>query len=258
MIIVLFWAAAFFIITMGSSLVRAESDVEGDAEDTVRIRYYKPIYFAYGNPITKIQYSFRIPMFDEIPLNFAYSQIIFWYFTKQPKPFLDATYNPEFFYRLKLLRQHLRVVDFGFFEHNSNGKSGLPDARSYDQTYIRFFYSYKLDPTLLQFSVKLRTLYNLDETNADIRNYIGPLEIEAKYSEVFRSILDKSNITVQISPGGRFADRWDLGGYQVSSTFHIVGLQFTPAFYIQYYHGYAESLLDYNKLVDVVRGGFRF
>ena len=243
-----------------ASTAHAESDIQGDKAEPVFLHYYKPIYVAYGNPITKLQYGFRTELSDRVPFNFAYSQVIFWYLSKQTKPFLDATYNPEFFYRLKVDRPLLHLVDFGFFEHNSNGKAGeqtagVPLGRSYDQSYIRFFYSF--DPSV-QLSVKLRQLYDIGSTNKDISNYIGPVEIEARYGDFFKDIFDRSEVSVDLSPGGHYADRWDLGGYQVSSTLHISGMHFTPAFYIQYYHGYAESLIDYDHLVDVWRAGLRF
>src|SRR5690606_36652848 len=128
---------------------------------------YKPIYFAYGNPSTKIQLSFRTELSNSFPLNFAYTQLVFWELGKDSKPFLDATYNPEFFYRWKINGDRWNTIDFGLWEHNSNGKGGLA-SRSYDQSYIRSIYATTWRNWILMLSPKIRFIYNTDDTNSNI------------------------------------------------------------------------------------------
>src|SRR5438445_4986546 len=106
-----------------SSVTKDDKKVSSlELQETLHILYYKPMYFAYGNPLTKIQLSFRVSLFEEFPLNFGYSQIIFWQLGEGSKPFLDATYNPEFFYRMQLDSSWLCFLDFGIWEHHSYGK----------------------------------------------------------------------------------------------------------------------------------------
>ncbi|WP_413560620.1 phospholipase A [Bdellovibrio sp. HCB209] len=228
-----------------------------DKQEQLRILYYKPIYFAYGDPTAKLQFSFRVPLFDQFGLNFAYSQIIFWELQEESKPFLDATYNPEIFYRVKYDKPVIRSIDYGAWEHNSNGKAG-DESRSYDQSYIRANWAFESKSWVIQTSAKAKYIWSVDETNRDVNDYIGPWELEFKFIQLFDSIFDQLEAVVNVNPGGKWGTEFDKGGYQLSFNFHLGGLKVVPAFYLQYYHGYAETLVNYDQSVDEVRAGFMF
>lgn len=229
-----------------------------NTQETLRILYYKPMYFAYSNPLTKIQLSFRVPLLEEFPLNFAYSQIIFWELGETSKPFLDATYNPEFFYRMSMDKTSwLRFIDLGIWEHHSNGK-GSEDSRSYDSSYIRATLKHDTRNWLAQFSAKFQYLYSIDDTNRDIIDYVSPLEFEIKFLQRFDSWFDHLEMIFNFNPGGKYGTELNKGGYQLSFDFHLGGVKVVPAFYLQYYQGYAETLLNYNEKVSEFRAGFMF
>jgi|GEM_PF-1431913 Outer membrane phospholipase A len=247
---------------------KEKEDINGDIVDekekiltraeALRILYYKPMYFAYGNPSAKVQLSFRVPLFEEIPLNFAYTQVIFWELGEESKPFLDATYNPEFFYRLNSKNPLFPALDFGIFEHNSNGK-GDDLSRSYNQSYLRSVWAFDTKKWVTAFYVKARYIYDLDENNRDLVDYIGPLEFGLKFVQrINNSWLDHLDVMLTATPGGKYSHEWDKGGYQLSFDFHLGGVKVVPAFYLQYYHGYSETLLNYNEKVDQFRGGVMF
>jgi len=226
-------------------------------QEVLKILYYKPMYFAYGNTSSKVQLSFRVPLFEDIPLNFAYSQIIFWELGEESKPFLDATYNPEFFYRMNLKSPYLPVLDLGLWEHNSNGK-GDEFSRSYNQSYLRSVWAFDSKNWVTAFYLKARYLYNLDENNLDIVDYVGPFELGFKFVQRIDGWVDHLDIMFSLNPGGKYGTEWEKGGYQISFDFHLGGIKVVPAFYLQYYHGYSETLLNYNEKVDQFRGGFMF
>ena len=228
-----------------------------EERENLKILYYKPIYFIFGNPQTKVQLSFRAPLSDEIPLNFAYSQIIFWELTADSKPFLDATYNPEFFYRVKIKKSAIQSVDLGIWEHNSNGKGG-GTSRSYDQSFVRFNCAFEGARWITKLNVKFRYVYDPDVTTVDINRYVSPLDVGVRFLQLFDSWFDESELSLAIKPGGAFVNHWETGGYEVGANFRFGGLHIIPAFYLQYYHGYAETLLNYNQLVDVFRAGVMF
>lgn len=228
-----------------------------EAQEKLRIMYYKPMYFAYGSPLTKIQLSFRVPLLEEVPINLGYSQIIFWELGENSKPFLDATYNPEFFYRMNLDSSWLRFVDLGVWEHHSNGK-GDDVSRSYDTSYIRTNIKYETKSWLAEFGVKFQYLYSIDDTNKDIVDYISPLEFQLKFLQRFDSLFDHLEVIFNFNPGGKYGTELNKGGYQLSFDFHLGGVKVVPAFYLQYYQGYAETLLNYNEKVSEFRAGFMF
>lgn len=238
-------------------LIEAKNKIPAlEERERLRIDYYKPIYFLYGNPSSKLQFSFRAPLSEDIPINFAYSQIIFWNLLEDSKPFLDATYNPEFFYRMKG-PDGFESIDFGIWEHNSNGKAGLA-SRTYNQSYVRGNYAFQGHRWITKTSLKLKYLYDDEENNHDIYDYISPVEFEIKFLQLFDSWFDESELSANLRPGGRYAQNFNKGGYEIGLSFRFGGLKIIPAFYLQYFEGYGETLLNYNQRVQEFRGGFKF
>lgn len=218
---------------------------------------YRPLYFAYGDPSTKIQLSFRTELSQSFPLNFAYTQVIFWELGKESKPFLDATYNPEFFYRWKINGDRWNTIDFGLWEHNSNGKGG-ETSRSYDQTYLRLVYATTWRNWILLVAPKVRFIYNIDDTNSNIRDYVGAFEFDFRFLRTIDAFLEKTEVILTLRPGGEFGTNFSKGGYQIAMNFKIDKVDLTPSFYIQYYYGYAESLINFDERVNIFRAGIMF
>jgi outer membrane phospholipase A len=87
---------------------------------------------------------------------------------------------------------------------------------------------------------------------------VGPLEGEIKFIQLFDSMFDQLEAVININPGGKWSTEFEKGGYQLSLNFHVGGLKVVPAFYVQYYHGYAETLVNYDQSVDEFRAGLMF
>lgn len=241
----------------GGTLLNAENKSEKLKEEDGSIleRHY-PFYFAYGRPTSKLQLSFKSPLIRGVPFYFGYTQFMFWALEEKSKPFRDFTYNPELFYRLATENWGwLKSVDIGAFGHNSNGKQD-EDSRSLDKHYLRFNFEREGPRWITRFGFQTSYLYNFDETNRDIQNYIGPLSLSLSFIQLFDSWVDKSEIALTASPGGKFATDLKHGGYQLSWSFRFGKFQLVPAFYMQYYYGYAETLLNYDENVSEFRAGF--
>lgn len=232
---------------------------ELETEGNLSLLRHQPFYFAYGNPTTKVQLSFKYRIIEGEPIYFGYSQIMFWDLSEDSKPFKDSTYNPELFYTYDLKRKvFLDNIDFGFLEHNSNGKGGAA-SRSFNRSYVRFNFAREYKQFLGKFSVKFGYIYSLDKTNEDIRTYISPLELGLSLVGLFRGwAMDKSSFDIRYFPGGDYAQYWNKGGYELSTSFRFGGLSIIPAFYMQYFRGYAESLINYDKKVSEFRAGLIF
>lgn len=230
-----------------------------DLEERFYLSRHQPLYFAVGNPDSKAQLSFKHRIVKKQPIYFGYSQIIFWDLGGDSKPFKDATYNPEFFYTHNFHQDYgiLRSIDFGFWEHNSNGKDGAA-SRSFNRSYIRANFELEYEKWILRFSTKLGYIYSLDRTNKDIQDNISPLELKISLVELFRGVLDKSEFHIRFFPGGKYADRFDKGGFELGLSFRLGGLDLIPAFYMQYFNGFAESLINYDERVNEFRAGFIF
>ncbi len=229
-----------------------------DHEDESVLQRHQPFYFVYGEPLSKLQLSFKSPAIRHVPLYFGYTQFMFWELREDSKPFRDLTYNPELFYRWSPKNTGwLTSIDFGLHGHVSNGKEGV-DSRSYDKHYLRLNFEREGRRWLTRFSLQGAYLYNFDPTNKDIQDYIGPINATISFVQLFDSWIDKSEVAFSASPGGKFSTRWDRGGYQLSWSFRLGGIDLVPAFYMQYYYGYAETLLNYNVDVREFRGGVIF
>lgn len=229
-----------------------------DKDDASILQRLYPFYFVYGHSEVKMQLSFKTPLVKTWPLYLGYTQQMFYVFGNHEKGFRDLTYNPELFYRLHLPQwAALKSIDFGIFSHNSNGKP-LPDHRSYNMSYVKINFERESARWLTRASVQLQALYGFQTTNSDIQNYIGPLTFNISFIQLFAKWFDKSEIDLIGCPGGKFADDWGKGGYQVSWSFRLGGIHLVPAFYAQYYNGYAETLLNYNQKVDDFRVGLIF
>jgi phospholipase A1 len=236
-------------VNKSHALNKDESDI---------LQRHNPFYFAYGHDLSKLQLSFRTPLVRTWSLYFGYTQQMFWALSQQSKPFRDLTFNPELFYQLTTPDMGLlKSTDFGIFNHNSNGKDG-PESRSYNKSYVRFNFERELQHWVARFSVQVQDIYNFDPGNADIQDHIGPLAFNLTFIQLFEGWLDKSEISLQAFPGGKFAEHWDYGGYQLSLSFRLGGIRLVPAFYLQYYKGFAETLLNYSDRVDVFRAGIIF
>lgn len=226
-------------------------------DESVLQRLY-PFYFAYGKSEIKMQLSFKTPVVKTWPLYLGYTQLMFYVFQQQEKSFQDLTYNPEVFYRLKSAGiAGFKSIDFGIFDHNSNGKP-LDQHRSYNDSYLRFNFEREGKRWMTRGSVQVQALYGFETTNTDIQRYIGPLALKVSWTQLFPSFIDKSELTLEATPGGKWADRWGDGGYQASFSFRMGGIHLVPAFYLQYFYGYAESLLNYSARVNAFRAGLIF
>lgn len=229
-----------------------------DEENNEVLQRLYPFYVAYGKDEIKLQVSFKTPLVRTWPLYFGYTQLMFYAFDDHEKSFRDLTYNPQLFYRYQPRNWGwLKSFDFGFFDHNSNGKPGAIH-RSYNDEYVGVNFEKQSTRWLTRFSVRAQYLWGLEQTNLDIQDYIGPLAFKLTFIQLWKSWLDKTEIGLQAIPGGKFANKWDKGGYQLSMSFRLGGIQLVPAFYLQYYNGFAETLLNYNQRVNDFRAGLIF
>lgn len=227
-------------------------------EDRLNLSRHNPTYFAAGKPLSKLQLSLKYRLLKEQQLYFGFTQILFWDLGQDSRPFRDTTYNPELIYTYPIKNiRFLESLDFGIWEHNSNGKDELA-SRSFERNYVKLNMEHEYQEWVLRTSIKLGYIHGLDDTNTDIQNYISPLELKITLVEVLRGALDKSELSLRFFPGGKYADRFDKGGFELGLSFRLGGLDIVPSFYMQYFNGYAESLINYDERVNEFRAGFIF
>lgn len=216
---------------------------------------YNPLYFVDGYPNAKVLLSFKYEFHPDWNLYFAYNQMMFWDFHELSKPFRDINYNPMFFYRLNAKWWIFDAVHFGFYEHKSNGRGG-EESRSYDDQFVQFISSSNWNGFILTWKLKLYVLHSFDDTNDDIRDYMGFWETEFYVGLPIGKTLEGIGLYLKVISGGKYGTKPWKGGQEAILAFrwNIYGVK--PILALQFYHGYGESLLDYNKSDISYRIGF--
>jgi outer membrane phospholipase A len=231
-----------------------------------RFKAHEPVYFIYGGkaPAVKFQYSFKYRLFGDegalgagMPalraLYLGYTQRSLWDIQGDSSPFYDTSYMPE------LLFESQHVVDPGSrggmkflgyqvaLKHESNGKAG-PTSRSLNTAYFRTALAFgRLDGWNLLLVPRVFTYVGDLSNNHDLRTYRGYGDITA--------VLGR-NDGPALSVNTRLARR---GTVQADLTLPLKSdkfFDFATYFLIQYWDGYGESLLDYNRRTTMVRAGF--
>lgn len=217
---------------------------------------YKDNYFISGIPLNekitpgsadaKYQISFRHRITKTIlPFNTAllltYSQLSFWNVYEKSLPFRDSNFNPGLALAKPIThKDHLIGVASISMEHQSNGR---------DSTYSRSW----------NFLSASMTYFQNDQLSLDVKVWIGVLAEENKdlfdykgFGQVklnYRTKRDHLRLSATINPRS-------LLKYNT-----ILEVSYRPVdslnqyLFLQWYQGYAESLLDYDQYGSMLRAG---
>lgn len=230
--------------------------IEAEKKDKFNLTYYEPLYFIFGNPTSKVNFSFKYQGFRSFPLYLGYVQNIFWLLKEESKPFRDANFNPRVFYRYSFHKDDEQdYLDIIGYEHKSNGK-GEPESRSYDGSGAKINWRFEYENWSIKAHAKALWRYRLDETNKDFEEYVGPFEMGFTLSQFSFDWLDKGELSYRVYTGGEWGQDLRRTSHEVGLSFRFFGSELTPAFYIQYFNGYSESLLHYNRREENLRIGF--
>lgn len=232
-----------------------------DKPPPLAVSVYEPVYFLIGGDgglNAKFQISLRYRLFDDrgalarrLPwiddLYLSYSQTSLWDLGDLSKPFKDSSYRPRFFYGdndlLRFFDGQLRVgVETGF-GHESNGKEGT-DSRSFNMFYVRPALTLGDPAGLRFFAAPLIHNYVSKKENADIADYRGYVDwifgFGAKGGLDFWTTLRKG-------------ERSNYGSIELNLSYplsKLSGGDLTGWLTLQYFNGYGESLVDYNRKLD--------
>ena len=249
-----------------------------DKEGTFRLVSYKPIYFSaarwsskineapfnesgefatkdnnlFENVEAKFQISFKSKLiqgmfFGTGDLWVAYTQKAHWqvYNVKLSRAFRELNYEPEIIFNFPLQIDFFKgkLRTFGvILNHQSNGKD-IPTSRSWNRIILNIGYEYQ------NWSVNFRPWYRVPDTedeNPNITRFIGDGELEIGTNlgrhELY-TILSHSFST------------FEKGNIQMNYVFPIHGHLRGHA---QVFHGYGETLIDYNVSQTTIGIGVSF
>ena len=243
-----------------ADLLRDKSDK--NLQNALGIELYKfnyllPVTYAKTVPDdgrksveTKFQISLAKPLFYDVfglreSLVAAYTQTSWWQITKTSAPFRETNYQPEIFLNFaspKYLEQiGVKNLKFGLL-HESNGRDGT-NSRSWNRAYVQGDLVYG-DLTI---SPRVWSVIGEKNDNKEILNYIGhgDLRLSYKLNDQIFSLMLRNNLHF---------DKTNKGAAELSYMFPIFS---TGVYgYLQYFTGYGESLIDYDRHTDKVGLGF--
>ncbi|WP_224489879.1 phospholipase A [Robertkochia flava] len=250
-----------------------------DKQGTFRLISYKPTYFTAArwssnpnlqpqseNPLysvpeaepyntweAKFQLSFKTKVFQSMfwgkaDLWVAFTQVAHWqlYNPDLSRPFRELNYEPEIILNVPLnfdlFGGQIRMAGVGF-NHQSNGRD-LPRSRSWNR--IIFHMAYERGPLQLYLRPWLR-IGDEDDENPEITGYVGNGEITAMYT--------LNRHAIYVVGTNTFTLKDNRGSLQFNYLFPIKGNLRGQA---QVFHGYGETLIDYNHRQTTIGIGVSF
>lgn len=219
---------------------------------------YEPLYFIYGTrdgENAKFQLSFKyrfvrpdrdlarlLPGIEDIYL--GYTQTSLWDLERESKPFRDTSYKPRFFYFKESLwsstGDRLRIGLEAGYGHESNGRGG-PESRSIDILYGRPVFTLGDRQGYHLVAAPGVWVYLDKEENPDIAEFRG-------YADL--SLALQKTDSWQLATTLRLGSDGDRGSVQVDLSYPLTRIGFGNIdgyLLAQYFNGYGESLLDYNR-----------
>ena len=205
------------------------------------------------NTEVKFQLSMKFPILDDLfeghgSLQFAYTNLSFWqaYNKNVSSPFRETVHEPEIFLIFEndwsLLGFKNRLIQLGS-AHQSNGQSGVL-SRSWNRVYADFIFEHG------NYYLSLKPWYRISgsgaDDNPDIEKYMGHGEFRAAYAG--------EKHTVSIMLRNNLNDR-NYGAIEINWS---LPMNRRVKWFIQYFNGYGESLIDYNSPVNRLGIGVAF
>ena len=198
----------------------------------------------------KFQISVKKELFENL-LNMnekyyiGYTQTSWWQFYNHSSPFRENNYQPEFFvdFPLNFKDYAFNNLRFGIL-HESNGKGDENlESRSWNRIYFSSVFLYE------NFLFVPRVWYRLpenDDDNPAMVHYMGIFDVNLGYlgKDYFVNILLRNNLKTNKNKGAIQVDV----GYDIFNN----GI----FWYLQYFNGYGESLINYNKCLQRLSTGF--
>lgn len=197
----------------------------------------------------QFQLSFKVPLAVDLfggrmDLYGAYTNRSFWqaYNGDNSEPFRESDHEPEVWAQF---RPAWRVLGFANtvnavgWVHQSNGRT-QPLSRSWNRLYANLVFEKR--GLVLGFKPWIWVSNDRDDSdNPDITDYMGHGEFRAAYQHrrnVFTMMLRN-----QIESG------FDRGAVELGWSFPVFDYPFLKG-YLQYFYGYGESLIDYDRKVN--------
>jgi phospholipase A1 len=219
---------------------------------------YKENYFITGIPMDapttihnsdiKMQISFKQRLTNAVLpfksyLFLTYTQKSFWKIYEKSSPFDETIFNPGIGLGKFVFKGNRQIGIMGFqFEHESNGKDSI-FSRSWNCASFSYMAYLNSKVTLIG---KAWIPFTLSD-NPDLMHYIGYGELTINWQIIKNKLLINAII--------RKGNQWDLRGSIQTGIYYNPLKNANQYFYLQFFDGYAENLIRYSTLTNMLRIG---
>ena len=221
---------------------------------------YKDNYFIFGPSVgpkatrSNTNVKFQISISQRITnrvlpggtfLTLFYTQKCFWNVLEKSFPMTDLNFNPGIGLVKPLFSKDRYIGKVSLIiEHESNGRDSI-QSRSWNR--ISLAASIFVDPNIMVFG-KIWAPWVDGENNRDLLDYYGLWQSGVTYLTANRRFQGTIMLTKRRG--------WNLNyNTVVELSFRLIKRD-NQYLFIQYYNGYGEGLLDYNKFRSQLRVGF--
>ena len=202
---------------------------------------------AFKNAESQFQLSLKVPLGinvlnRNIDIYGGYTVRSFWqvYDDQESSPFRETNHEPEIWFQgypdWEIATFKNSVIQFGI-NHQSNGRSE-PLSRSWNRIFANFVFQKD------NLAIGLKPWYRIsesDDDNPDITDFMGHFQLSAayKWKDHEFTFMSRNNIESNFEKGAiEFGWSFPLGKWHYLKGF------------VQYFHGYGESLIDYDEKVN--------
>ncbi len=241
---------------------QAQRLTKQDLKDSILPSFsaYKDNYFITGIPLNeeiskttadvKYQISFKqlitrnfLPF--ESQLFLTYTQKAFWNIYEFSSPFQEVNFNPGLGLGKGVFNKDDELVGLLEIklEHESNGREGL-DSRSWN-SFSLAYHTRVNNYTILGLKSWIPFAYTSD--NEDLLNYIGYGELNMLFDFAPKWKLDVS---------ARKGIQWNWKGNVRTRLFYQISGNTNQHLMLEWYTGYSESLIEYDKHKSYIRVGY--
>lgn len=254
--VILFVGLLLTSVTTQAEKLDADDKLVYGNDSDAKFSPYLPTYFVMGKDDLKLQLSGKYRIARNFDLYAAYTQTMFWSIFDDSQPFKDINYNPEIFYRIVEVdsdTELLKSIDIGFV-HRSNGKDGA-DSRSVNRVFAKANLVTQIGRHDIVADLMVCKITGDERVNNDTRKYMGYWDFIFYVSDLIRHNNGRLNLQFKLNAGANIYNT-NMGGRTIGLIYDFGSENFNPSLYLQYYSGYMENLLEYNKNTDQVRLGF--
>lgn len=196
----------------------------------------------------QFQLSFKVPLAinlwgDRADIYAAYTNRSFWqvYNMAESQPFRETNHEPELWVQFRndwSFWGVTNVLNSVGYVHQSNGQ-GNALSRGWDRIYANLLF----EKYGMVVSVKPWVILNddADSDNPDIGDYMGHGEIRASF--------EKRDNVFSLMLRNQLESGFERGSLELSWSFPVFDYPYLKG-YLQYFNGYGESLIDYDRRVN--------